>query len=136
LKIFPDTNVLFSALITSGLCADLLEHIIAEHELIIGEPVLVELEQVLKRKLKTPDSKIQGTLSFLNSFPTTPTPATLPPVEVRDPDDLLVLAAALNGNAELLVTGDQDLLVLPPVRGIRIVSPRECWDSLLVRSLR
>ena len=98
--------------------------------------MLVELEQVLKRKLKTPDSKIQGTLSFLNSFPTTPTPATLPPVEVRDPDDLLVLAAALNGNAELLVTGDQDLLVLPPVRGIRIVSPRECWDSLLVRSLR
>jgi uncharacterized protein len=34
------------------------------------------------------------------------------PVEVRDPQDVLILATALVGNAQYLVTGDKDLLVL------------------------
>ena len=41
-----------------------------------------------------------------------------------DPDDDKYLAAALEGRATLVVTGDPDLLALREYEGIRIVSPR------------
>jgi len=41
-----------------------------------------------------------------------------------DPDDDKYLAAALEGRATLVVTGDPDLLALGEYEGIRIVSPR------------
>jgi predicted nucleic acid-binding protein len=48
----------------------------------------------------------------------------------RDPDDDHVLAAAVVGEADCIVTGDKDLLVLDPYEGIRIVTPREFLDVL------
>ena len=45
--------------------------------------------------------------------------------ECRDPKDDKFLELALNGRADLIITGDADLLVLNPWRGIEIVTPRE-----------
>ncbi len=42
----------------------------------------------------------------------------------RDPDDDKFLELAVVGEAEVVVSGDKDLLVLDPFRGIRIVRPR------------
>ena len=47
-----------------------------------------------------------------------------------DPDDDKYLAAALEGRATLVVTGDTDLLALGEYEGIRIVSPRVCLGLL------
>ena len=44
----------------------------------------------------------------------------------RDPKDDQVLELAVNGNATYIVTGDADLLVLNPFRGVEIVTPAEC----------
>ena len=41
----------------------------------------------------------------------------------RDPEDDQILELAVNGNATYIVTGDADLLVLNPFRGIEIVTP-------------
>jgi uncharacterized protein len=41
----------------------------------------------------------------------------------RDPRDDKFLEVALNGNAELILTGDADLLALDPWQGIAVVSP-------------
>ena len=49
-------------------------------------------------------------------------PAQIDPV-CRDPDDDVVLATAVAGRADCIVTGDQDLLVLDPFQGIRILTP-------------
>ena len=43
--------------------------------------------------------------------------------DCRDPKDNFLLALALDGRADYLVTGDADLLVLDPWRGVRIVTP-------------
>ena len=43
----------------------------------------------------------------------------------RDPKDDRILELALNGDAGVIVTGDMDLLVLNPFRGVRIVTPTE-----------
>jgi putative PIN family toxin of toxin-antitoxin system len=43
----------------------------------------------------------------------------------RDPDDDVVLAGAVAGRADVIVTGDEDLLVLRQHEGIPIVTPRK-----------
>ncbi len=43
----------------------------------------------------------------------------------RDPKDDQVLELAVNGNATYILTGDADLLVLNPFRGVEIVTPAE-----------
>ncbi len=52
-----------------------------------------------------------------------------PPVaaaELRDPDDVAVLACALAARVDAIVSGDADLLVLGNFRGIPILSPTAC----------
>jgi len=48
----------------------------------------------------------------------------------RDPDDDWVLATAVAGEAEVIVTGDGDLLDLRSYRGIAILSPRAFLERL------
>jgi putative PIN family toxin of toxin-antitoxin system len=47
----------------------------------------------------------------------------------RDPKDDKFLALALAGHANLILSGDQDLLVLHPFRGINILTPRQYLDQ-------
>jgi len=54
-------------------------------------------------------------------------PATWPK---SDPDDRWIAAAALQSGADILVTGDQDLLQAADESPISIVSPREFWEQL------
>ena len=51
--------------------------------------------------------------------------------ECRDPKDNQYLELAVNGQAECLITGDQDLLILNPFRGISILSIWEFMEKIL-----
>lgn len=46
----------------------------------------------------------------------------------RDPDDDKILETALAGAADCIITGDHDLLVMAPFRGIPILDPRRFVD--------
>ena len=48
----------------------------------------------------------------------------------RDKDDNWVLAAALTGRADFVVSGDKDLLILKEFHGIKILSPRQFVELL------
>jgi len=74
MNIFTDTNVLVSAFTARGLCADLLEVILADHELMTGKFVLNELDRVLKEKLNVPGKKVYETLQFLRNHHVESTP--------------------------------------------------------------
>ena len=50
---------------------------------------------------------------------------TVPVRACRDPNDDKILELATNGDANYIVTGDDDLLVMNPFRGIEIVRPAE-----------
>lgn len=137
MRVFLDTNVLVSAFATRGLCADVLRVVLAEHELVTAETVLAELQRVLISKIGAPAALAKEIDSFLRAHHVEPAPRELPKVPVRDADDLLVLASALEARAEVLVTGDHDLLALAEEEaGLRIVDPRGFWSLVRRKTAR
>lgn len=129
MRVFLDTNVLVSGFTARGLCADVIRLVLAEHQLITGEVVLHELKQVLKRKIQLPAEQIQEILAFLENQTVQPKPKSLSSIPVRDEDDQWVLASALASKADVLVTGDKDLLdVAGQVAGLAITDPRGFWN--------
>jgi putative PIN family toxin of toxin-antitoxin system len=125
-----DTNVLVAAVATRGLCADVLRTVLAEHELVIGEVNLVELRRVLTIKFKVPASRVDAVEAVFAPFPILPKPAAPSDAPVRDASDRWILATALAGQAEVLVTGDEDLLAVEGRAPIRILAPRAFWELL------
>ncbi len=130
MRVFLDTNVPASAVATRGLCADVLREVLSSHELIISKPLLRELRQVLQRKFGAPASFISEFINLLQQDTVLADSPGFPDVKIKDKDDLIILAAALSGDADLFVTGDRELLSLKKVENIEIVSPRSFWEKL------
>lgn len=127
MRVFLDTNVLVAAFATRGLCADVFRLTLAAHEMVVSEQVMTELERTLREKIGLPERELRSVLSLVREEATLAREAEAT-VSVRDPSDTPILAAALASGADVLVTGDRDLLELEqPVR-IRIVSPRGFWQ--------
>jgi putative PIN family toxin of toxin-antitoxin system len=129
LKIALDTNVVVSAVATRGLCADLVQLILLEHELVLGETVLAELRQVLRRKLKLPEATIDEVESFLRRRAVVVAKQGEQPIGDLDEADAAVLAEAGTASADILVTGDRDLLRVAD-SPVKVVSPRGLWHLL------
>jgi len=127
-RVFLDTNVLVAAFATRGLCADVLRHVLAEHELIVGEVVLTELRRVLTHRLRLPRPTIEAILQFLREHETVPKPKEPSDFPIRDSDDQWILASALAGRADVLITGDRDFLDLADAAPLRILDPRGFWE--------
>jgi len=132
-KVFLNTNVLVSAFATRGLCADLIRHLLTDHELLTGEVNLTELRRVMKTKLRVPKATIDSIEELLRDQTVVPKPRKRLDVSIRDPTDAWVLASAVAAEAELLVTGDRDLLDIAEQAPLRIVDPRGCWEALRQR---
>jgi putative PIN family toxin of toxin-antitoxin system len=130
MRIFLDTNVLVSAVATRGLCADVLRECLIHHQLIISNPLIKELEGALRKKLDVPESLISEFIEVLQKESVFSTPSSLPDIEIKDKDDLAILSCALNGEAYLFVTGDNELLGLKKIGKMEIVSPRAFWEKL------
>ena len=129
MKIALDTNVVVSAVATRGLCADLVQLILLDHELVVGETVMGELREVLRRKLRLPEATIDEVESFLRRRAIVVAAHEQQPIPDLDAADAAVVAEALAASAEVLVTGDGDLLGLAD-SPLKVVSPRGLWDLL------
>ncbi|MFN8582688.1 MAG: putative toxin-antitoxin system toxin component, PIN family [Gemmatimonadaceae bacterium] len=104
------------------------------HDLVLGEVVLAELRRVLATKLKLPLIASQRLRRFA-PFPVTPKPSNPSELPIRDAADRWILATAVAGNADVLVTGDRDLLdVALRDSPLRILEPRAFWELLRTES--
>lgn len=130
MKVALDTNVLVSAVATRGLCADIFHAIVAEHQLVVGETVLSELRRVLRQKIRVPTEAIEEMDAFLRRQAIVVGAAPALNIKLRDKSDLPVLAEAIGGAADVLVTGDRDLLDIAANAPISILTPRAFWERL------
>lgn len=128
MRVFLDTNVLVSAFTTRGLSSDVVRLVLTEHELVTGEVNLQELKRVLRDRIRLPSGMIGEIEQLLREHPVIPKPDEPSPIHVRDPADRWVLASAVAAKADVLVTGDQDLLDVAGAVALRILSPREFWE--------
>ena len=127
MRVFFDTNVLISAYTARGLSADLFWLVLSEHEVLTGEVNLEEFNRVLRQRFRVPAAEVTRAERELREQTIVPKPSARPTLEIRDPDDVWVLASAVAGQADALVTGDKDCLDIAGVAPIPILSPRECW---------
>lgn len=136
MRVYFDTNVLVSAFATRGLCADILRHVLAEHELLTGEINLSELSKVLLKRFGLPHMTVAAIEELLRRQVVIPRPKEKIAIAIRDPDDAWVLASAVSGNADVLVTGDHDLLEIESKSPVPIVNPRGYWNMIRGRHKR
>jgi putative PIN family toxin of toxin-antitoxin system len=99
------------------------ENSLKVHELISSTFILNELSEKLQKKFKYDDNEIAEALSIFRAKMQIVIPSKLEPQVCRDIDDDWVLATAIVGNAQCIVTGDKDLLVIAQFKKIDIISP-------------
>ena len=98
--------------------------------MLTGEVNLQEFSRVLGQRFRVPAAEVMRTERELREHTIVPKPSARPVLEIRDPDDVWVLASAMAGQADALVTGDKDLLDVAREAPIPILSPRDCWQWL------
>jgi putative PIN family toxin of toxin-antitoxin system len=127
MRVFFDTNVLIAAFISHGICAELFEHCLTRHAILTTEWILDEYRKSLKEKFAFDKHLIEMSLSLLETNLTVVEVQPLEKKVCRDADDDNVLAGALSGKADCLITGDKDLLILKKFTKIPIISPKDFW---------
>jgi len=124
-----DTNVLIASLISRGFCNELLEHCFLNHTLVTSEFILGEVKEKLVEKFKYSTETAEEAVALFRAGMEIVTPVALASQVSRDPDDDNILATAVAGNCDCIITGDKDLLVLKQFEGISVLSPREFLEQ-------
>ncbi len=132
MRIFLDTNVLVAAFATRGLCADLFRLVLQEHELVVSRVVLEELARALREKIGLPVDRVAAVGDLLGPYlAEQKSSSQRTTFGLADASDEPVVASAVAARADLIVSGDRDLVEteLP----IRVVTPRGLWELLRTR---
>jgi putative PIN family toxin of toxin-antitoxin system len=129
-RVFLDANVLVSAFASRGLCADLLEVVLLEHDLLLGRNILREVSRALREKLKLPAARAAEIVEFISGEAVQVVVESEPSDARVDADDARVLGEAISARADIFVTGDAALLKLGAIGRLEIVRPRRFWETL------
>lgn len=124
-----DTNVFVAAMVAKGLCHEVVVRGLGSCTVATSQPLLDELDHTLRAKF-TPGPASTAFLEQLRLRVRIVEPTPLRSPACRDADDDVVLATAVAAGAAVIVTGDQDLLVIGRYNHIDIVSPREFLSRL------
>jgi putative PIN family toxin of toxin-antitoxin system len=126
LRVVLDSKVLVSTLLGQGGPRRLLLHLSREHVIVSSVQMLAELEDVLHRdKFQITERQIGDYISLIISGSTVLDIADYPEVIRADPDDDVVLASALEGDADYIVTGDKHLLLLREYHKTKIITVKQ-----------
>jgi uncharacterized protein len=123
-----DTNTIISALLVpTSVPRQAVDAAFAGGAVLVADTTLAELTEVIQRPRFDRYITIEDRIRFLSHFVSNATLVTVTEVitDCRDPKDDKFLEVAIAGSATDIVSGDEDLLVLNPYRGIAIRTPRE-----------
>jgi putative PIN family toxin of toxin-antitoxin system len=127
-RLVLDTNTVISGLLWGGTPGRLIDAAKAGRvELVSSAPLLAELQGVLNRpkfalQLAQRGVTVADVFDGYAALVRLAVPAVIVPTVTRDPADDQVLATAIAGQADVIVSGDSDLLDLKQFMGIDIVT--------------
>ena len=127
MRVVLDSNVLVAAFATHGVCQEIFEYCLRNTILLCSDFISGEVERILIHRIKIPPKMVSEITHYLKSQAQWIVPEQGTLESLRDPTDYMIIATALSGNADYLITGDKDLLVFKEVKEIVIVSPRNFW---------
>ncbi len=132
LRVTLDTNVYLSAfLFQDGIMADLWRFAEAGRYTVILSPFIVrEFMEKLREKFKVSEADRERIKRTVVRVAEIVQPKTVPVVIADDPNDDHILACAVAGKADILVSGNKHLLRLKEYEGIPIVRPRDFLRTL------
>ncbi|MAU01197.1 MAG: putative toxin-antitoxin system toxin component, PIN family [Anaerolineaceae bacterium] len=123
--------IVSAALFKQSVARQSFEQAITTGEILLSDTLQTELSEVMLRQKFDRYVSLETRLRFLSGFISLSTVVEISErIQVcRDPKDDMVLETAVNGQADTIITGDQDLLVLHPFRQIAVLSPRTFLDQ-------
>ncbi len=132
MRIFFDSSVLVAAFTFPGVCSKLLSLASANHDLYVSEYVIEEVMPTLRNNFKASENEIAIHEAWLRTHATVLSTVPNIHVVIRDPNDIPILSAAVAAKADILVSGDKDILELenPP---LQVMSPRALYDLIMPR---
>lgn len=127
-RVILDTTTLIGVLTKpQGICSDALILCLESCELLASRETLQELVEVSKRdkfdKYVSREEREYIVIEYAKRVSLVE--ITIASTDCRDPKDNKFLSLALSGHADIIVSGDSDLLALPPYNGIQILGVRE-----------
>ena len=133
-----DANIILSAAINqAGLPNQLLDMLYSKRafEVIASPAIIAEWYECVSRKsiqkaAKASESQLQSFIASIIAFSTMVEDSATAQGFCRDPKDDMYISAALDANANFIVTGDNDLLDLAAVESVAVVTPRQFYNWL------
>lgn len=115
MKVFLDTNILFSAILFPGSIPDkaLQKALCYPYEAVTCDYVLDELRRNIKKKFPNKINALEKffvALAFNITIVNVSYDTDDPTIEIRDKNDKPVLKAAIESNCDILISGDKDFL--------------------------
>lgn len=130
MRIMLDTNVLISSLVfPNEKMSMIVLYVLQRHRLILSRYILDELKRIVIEKFP---SKIKDLEVFLYKmkYELAENEDSFSFIFIRDPNDLPILVSAMNGDVDILISGDKDFLVLDLKRP-RIMSPSAFFEEFV-----
>lgn len=140
-RIVFDSTVFVSAFLSpQGVCKLLFRWCLAYARLYATEELLAEVENTLlerrhlRRRYDYDDNQVQTFLKVLRARCIRVSHSDIGDVELRDPNDIIILECAQSANADYLITRDKDLLavgrhnqtlILKPEQFVRLLRDRQ-----------
>ncbi len=128
MRIVVDTNVYISALVFNKTIQELLNSLLEQHTILISEFITNELSRKLISKFNLNSQEVDVLIRQLLSITLKITPIGNAPQVARDNDDNQILHLAEFANADLIISGDKDLLSLVSYKSIPILKPSDLFS--------
>ena len=137
MRLVIDTNTIISGSLWQGPPARLISAALGgQAQMFLSLPMLLELQETLQlpkfaqRLAGQGETPVSMAARFRAACHEAVPARIVPPAELRDPDDVHVLASAVSAEADAIVTGDKDLLTLGSFAGIPIIDASEALKRL------
>jgi putative PIN family toxin of toxin-antitoxin system len=126
MRVVFDTNIFISAFVIPGSLAEkaILKMIEGEDSLLISKDIIHEVLSVLSSKFGRDREALSHVAATLSGLAELVKPGGRVKIFMDEPDNR-ILACAIYGKADLLVTGDKEILQQREYKGVKIISLKE-----------